>query len=373
MQTANTILLTTTLLSALCGCAASVVDEPRAADQHNALPAAATAGLSERPKNPTCVAGEAAQVPQRFSQLGCFDAANPSKPGPGLVPYDVNAPLWTEDADKQRWLAIPDGTTITVDAEGHFVLPKGAVLLKTFARDGQRLETRVWMNHPDAGWRGYSYRWSADGSDALLAADAGEQMPIGSGAERWTIPARGQCGQCHQPGSNQNLGLQLAQLDRDFTYPSTGLTANQLDTLTAVGVLVPQAKPPAPSAQHKLVDYRDVSQPVESRARAYLHANCSSCHNAAEGYCTGDFRIGATEAEMGVCDKTPNDLGERWGWLPNTKLVAPGDPERSALWLRLSAPGDADMAMPPLGRHEVHQEGVELIAAWISGLRGCKN
>jgi hypothetical protein len=75
---------------------------------------------------------------------------------------------------------------------------------------------------------------------------------------------------------------------------------------------------------------------------------------------------------MGVCDKTPKSLDPSWGWPDDTKLVAPGAPERSALWLRLSAPGGAAIAMPPLGRHEVHQQGVELIAAWISAMRGCE-
>lgn len=139
-----------------------------------------------------------------------------------------------------------------------------------------------------------------------------------------------------------------------------------------MGLLAPATKLPEPNAGPKLVDYRDPSLPVESRARAYLHANCSSCHNAAEGYCTGDFRIRATTAQMGVCDRTPSQLDPSWGWPEDTKLVAHGDPERSALWLRLSAPGGAPMAMPPLGRHEVDPEGVELIAAWITAMRGCE-
>lgn len=164
MRPAHTMLFTTTLLGALIGCAAQTAEEAAAAS-HSMLDANA-AGLSVRPKNSTCLAGPVARVPQKLSQLGCFDAASSSLPGPGLVPYDVNAPLWSDDADKQRWLAIPDGTSITVDAEGHFVLPKGAVVLKTFMREGQRLETRVWMNHPDAGWQGYSYRWEAPGRAA---------------------------------------------------------------------------------------------------------------------------------------------------------------------------------------------------------------
>ena len=75
---------------------------------------------------------------------------------------------------------------------------------------------------------------------------------------------------------------------------------------------------------------------------------------------------------MGVCDVAAKHTDPSWGWPEGTKLVAPGDPEHSALWLRLSAPGGTPMAMPPLGRHEVHQEGVELIAAWITAMRGCE-
>jgi uncharacterized repeat protein (TIGR03806 family) len=374
MRTASTTLLTALLLHALLGCVAPAADQRDTANTPDAdtLIGNLPAGLSERPHNASCVAGPASEVGQKLSQLGCFDAS--MQPGPGMIPYDVIAPLWSDDAEKQRFLAIPDGTTTSVDGEGHFVMPVGTVLLKTFMRDGQRLETRVWMNHPDAGWQGYSYRWDAIGSDALLASEEGEQMPIGSGAEHWTIPGRGQCSQCHQGGPNQNLGLQVAQLDRDFTYPSTGRSSNQLATLSAVGLLAQPAAAAAPGARapHKLVDYRDASQALDARARSYLHANCSSCHSAAEGYCSGDFRIGTPGAQMGVCDVTAKHTDASWGWPAGTKLVAPGNPEQSALWLRLSAPGGTPMAMPPLGRHEVHQEGVELIAAWITAMRGCE-
>jgi uncharacterized repeat protein (TIGR03806 family) len=362
----------TSLLGALLACTGA----PIAPANSSNLPidsvgvGTVASGLSERPGNPRCVAGHAAQVPQQLSQLGCFDAADVSKPGPGLVPYDVNAPLWSDDADKQRWFAIPDSEHIRIDDAGHFVLPKGSVLLKTFSRAGQRLETRVWMNHPDAGWLGYSYRWAVDGSDASLAADAGELISNGNTVEPWTIPGRGQCSQCHQPGQSQILGLQVAQLDRDFVYPSTGRSANQLGTLAAVGLLAPGTR--IGDAHAKLVDYRDASQPLEPRARSYLHANCSSCHASAVGYCTGDFRIETSAAQMGICDVAPSASNPSWGWLSGTKLLAPGDPERSALWLRLSAPGNAAMAMPPLGRHQVHEQGVELIAAWISALPGCE-
>jgi uncharacterized repeat protein (TIGR03806 family) len=356
--------LATLLLSAQIGCAAASNAEPID------LSSASVFGLSERPSNPRCVAGSSADVPHQLSQLGCFDVADIERPGPGLVPYDVIAPLWSDDAEKQRWFAIPDGEHIQIDDAGHFVLPSASVVLKTFSRAGRRLETRVWMNHTDAGWRGYSYRWAVDGSDASLAAEAGEQIASGTGVEQWTIPGRRQCNQCHLQGPNQMLGLQVTQLDRDFMYESTGRSANQLATLAAVGLLGPETKHDV--AHALLVDYRDHTQALEARARSYLHANCSSCHASAEGYCSGDLRIETSGPHMGVCDVAPKAIDPSWGWLAGTKLMAPGDPERSALWLRLSAPADAAMAMPPLGRHQVYEQGVELIGAWISAQRGCE-
>jgi mono/diheme cytochrome c family protein len=246
------------------------------------------------------------------------------------------------------------------------------VLLKNFMRDGERLETRVWMNHTDAGWVGYSYRWDAGGGDATLADEAGEDMPISGGLESWEIPARGACVQCHEPGPAQNLGLQLTQLDREFTYPTTGRTANQLDTFVALGLLKLEAAMRPTDTSPKLVDYRDDSQPTDQRARSYLHANCSSCHKRTDGYCTGDFRVSATGAKVGVCNVTAKYVDPSWGWPQDIKLIAPGNPEQSALWLRLSAPPGSDMSMPPLGHHEIDQEGVELIAAWITSMDACE-
>jgi uncharacterized repeat protein (TIGR03806 family) len=290
---------------------------------------------------------------------------------PGLVPYDVNAPLWSDDANKQRWLAIPDGTQIALDAAGHLTLPIGAMLLKTFELAGRRLETRVWMNHPDVGWRGYAYTWEPSGSDARLAPEGGEHIALGATAADWSVPGRGQCRQCHKAGDNQNLGVTLAQLDREQRDPRTGRSANQLTTWQTLGLLATPADAHTLTTHDRLVDYRDVAQPIALRARSYLHANCSSCHDSAAGYCTGDLRTGTPLAQTGVCAQAPRDWQPSWGWPESTRLLTPGDPVASAIWLRLSAPADAPMAMPPLGRHTVDANGVELIASWIDSLQRC--
>ncbi|HET6338702.1 MAG TPA: hypothetical protein VFG30_36030, partial [Polyangiales bacterium] len=295
MRLVHTTLLVTMFLGALSGCGA----QPAA--EEGQLPAFSSIsnGLVNRPANPRCIAPTSTQVPQMLSRLNCFDSIDPALPGPSMVPYDVVASLWADDADKARWFAVPDGATISVDQTGRLLLPRGSMLFKTFALAGQRLETRVWMNHSDTGWSGYSYRWDPGAVDAVLAGQEDEHVAVAGSSETWTIPGRGQCARCHVNHENPNLGFQLAQLDRDFTYPTTGRSANQLGTLRAIGLL---ELPIEPTAGAQLVDYRDEAQPLAARARSYLHANCSSCHYDATGYCTGDLRITAPDKAMGLCN-----------------------------------------------------------------------
>lgn len=326
-------------------------------------------GLYGRTPNAACLARATGEMPANLSQLGCFDANDPQWLAPGVIPFDVNAPLWIDGAHKERWFAIPDGSRITVDASGDFAMPPGSVMGKTFSIHGERIETRIMVHHPIEGFRGYSYRWNEIQSDATLVAEPGEELSaVGHHAVPWTFPGRSDCWQCHDAASNHPLGLALAQLQRTFVYPSTGRAANQVDTLRALGLLAETAaRPPA----QPLVDYRDSSQPITARARAYLHGNCASCHTSPEGYCSGDLRIAASDAETGVCDAQPKLIDPSWGWPAGTRLIAPGDPEASAILQRMRAPGGSLTAMPPLGRHGVHQEGVALIRQWIAEMPGC--
>ncbi len=71
------------------------------------------------------------------------------------------------------------------------------------------------------------------------------------------------------------LGVTTLQMNKDHDYG--GVIANQLATLDHLGIFKePLAKPP--EELPRLVDYRDASQDLHLRARAYLHANCAHCH-----------------------------------------------------------------------------------------------
>jgi uncharacterized repeat protein (TIGR03806 family) len=349
------------LASAIGGCAGAAAED--------ATVGSGAYGLDARPVNAACHAwNKDAQAPTSLSATGCFDPANVARPAAGLVPFDVNAPLWADGAHKQRWLAVPDDAAIAVASDGDFEIPAGSILIKTLSLGETRVETRLLVYHPEGGVTGYAYEWNAAQSDAQLL-NAGKHVEnVGPDHQAWDIPGPGDCLTCHTQDAGFSLGLEMAQLNRDFTYPN-GRTANQLATLADVGLLLPDTRLDAPAAQPALPAY-DGGAPLEDRARSYLQANCSSCHRAAEGVCTGDLRFGTPLAQTGVCN-----VNAKFGypsWPAQTQLLVPGDASRSAISLRMHAARAPDaMRMPALGSAQVDPLGTELIDAWIASLRGC--
>ncbi|MCW5800990.1 MAG: PQQ-dependent sugar dehydrogenase [Deltaproteobacteria bacterium] len=300
--------------------------------------------------------------PRKLSETGCFAAADPRKPVEALIPYDVNAPLWSDGADKERFLAIPDGTTIAIGDDGDWDLPIGSVVAKTFAVGGARVETRLFMRHDDGGWGGYTYEWDDDGKDATLLP-AGKLRELA--AQAWIYPSRNQCIQCHSKAAGGTIGLETAQLNRDGVYPSTNRIANQLATLDHIGMFAaPLAAKPDTLA--KFPDPVAGTDPLEARARAYLHANCSHCHRPqGGGQGTMDLRFATTFADTDTCNAT-NTQGPING---ATVLVAPGAPGDSVLSRRLHAT-DAKR-MPPVSVSVVDTDGARVIDDWITSLTTC--
>ncbi len=291
-----------------------------------------------------------------------MDPADPKKPAPGLIPYDVNSPLWSDGAAKERYLALPDGKQIHVADDGHWELPIGTVLMKNFSMGDRRVETRLFMHHPDGSWGGYSYEWDDAQTDAtLLPANKSRQV----GNQTWYYPSRAECVRCHTSAAGFSLGLETGQLNRDLTYAATGRTSNQLTTFDHLGLL----EAPLPSAAETQARYPAPtgSDPLELRARAYLHANCSFCHRPnSTGQGPADFRFSTSLAQVGVCNVAPQegDLG-----ITNARLLAPGEPARSILSVRMHSLGVS--RMPPLGTRAEDTAGASVVDAWISSLTAC--
>jgi glucose/arabinose dehydrogenase len=57
--------------------------------------------------------GGGGSFPQTLSQTGCFSGSTPAA---GLIPFDVNSPLWSDNATKRRWMALPNAQRIHIEA-----------------------------------------------------------------------------------------------------------------------------------------------------------------------------------------------------------------------------------------------------------------
>ena len=304
-----------------------------------------------------------ASVPTLLSATGCVDPQNPSMPAAGLLPYDVTVGFWSDNAVKERWLALPDGTTITVESDGDFSLPPGAVAMKHFRLGNQLVETRLLMRHPDGVWAGYTYEWDAQQSDATLVS-GGKVAPVAG--QSWIYPSGNDCIRCHTAAAGFSLGLKTAQLNFSFDYPSTGRRANQL--LTLDNILLFNTPLGDPANLNALADPADPTAPVADQARAYLDTNCAQCHQPNGPTPTSlDLRYDTLLANTASCDAIPQagDLGLG----SSARLIAPGDPDLSVLVARMER-RDSN-AMPPLASNLVDATGVTLIRDWISSLSQC--
>jgi mono/diheme cytochrome c family protein len=115
-----------------------------------------------------------------------------------------------------------------------------------------------------------------------------------------------------------------------------------------------------------LPDPSDEREPLQARARSYLHANCAHCHQP-EGWSspdlTMDLRFDRSLRDAEICGVRP--MFFRSG----SALIEPGAPEQSAILLRMRDTG-LDR-MPPVATTVVDPFADALLSSWISSLREC--
>jgi uncharacterized repeat protein (TIGR03806 family) len=293
--------------------------------------------------------------PERLSETGCFSELASLSPVDGVLGYEVALPFWSDGAAKRRFVVLPEGRRITPSQTAPFSIPTGTVFIKHFelgaggAAPAKPIETRFLVQEA-SGVRGFTYRWDAAGGDATLfdGADAARFAvtdPAGA-AHDWILPSRGDCTTCHRGAGA--LGLDSHQLgDAIATFAELDLFEGALPT-------------PAP---HPAPD--DATVPLEARARAWLHVNCAYCHDGGGiGGTPLDLRADTPLAATAACDRPPwrGDLG-----VADARIIAPGAPERSVLWLRASARDEH--GMPPLATTRVDPDGT-LVRDWIAMLEG---
>jgi glucose/arabinose dehydrogenase len=380
--------------------------------------------------------------PHKLSESGLFASVAGYRPLPSLIPYDVNSPLWSDGAAKERHIAMPGTERIGFTEQGPWQLPELTVLVKTFSLTGpdgtaKRIETRF-LTLQQGEWHGYSFAWNDEQTDAELV-DAGgksrtflvrdDKSPGGRREQVWRYPSRVECMVCHTRAGAYVLGVNTGQMNRSFDYG--GATMNQLIALENLGLLriarmehwnalaergsalrglvsaslgagplAPLQKcclkpigkkigqavdaraqqgrqaverkggdttrlPRHPDEYPRLADPYDSRADLEPRMRSYLHSNCAHCHQwAGGGNSAIDLQVNTPLDKTKLIRETP--LHDRFG-VRDALLVAPGSPERSILYQRISRRGSGQM--PPLASAMVDEKAQRLLAEWIRRMK----
>lgn len=314
------------------------------------------------------------QPPATLSATGAFSDLAGLTPRAGLMPYDLIQPLWSDGADKKRWIAIPnDGTPdsaeerIAFSENGPWGFPVGTVLIKHFEYEGRRLETRFFVNGEDGKFYGFTYRWRADHSDAdlLPGPSVEETIPLAGGRTlRWHFPGRVECFACHSDAAGVVLGPKTRQLNRDLLYPSTGRIANQLATWNELGFFANAPDPAAIPGFLKSANVNDTAESLDRRARSYLDANCSQCHLPGGPTQAGfDARLTTPPHYQNLVNVDPVNGLE----FPDPKIVKPGVPDDSVLLFRMGTLDDC-CAMPPIAKNALDVDAIRVVTGWIRSL-----
>ena len=309
--------------------------------------------------------------PQFLSQTGAFSDLSNLTPVQGVIPYDMIEPFWSDGAAKSRWLAIPnDGFHNTPEERIIFsdndtwIFPIGAVLIKHFELGGQRLETRFEVRASNGDYYYLSYKWNSAGTDAeLLTTGLDETVIVNGLPQVWHYPSPSECFDCHKSAVGSVLGLKTRQLNKEINYPLTGINANQLVTLSHLGIITENITDANSNTYDKLAAHNDLGYTLEERASAYLDANCSYCHQPATGIGQFDVRSTTPLASQNIIDgPVLYDLG-----ITNARVVVPQDVSSSIMHHRMNSLVSGT-AMPPLAKNLVDEEGVQLIADWINSM-----
>ena len=285
------------------------------------------------------------EMPAKLSETGCVDAKAPTKPAAGLFPYDVNVPQWVDGAIGERFLAIPGDAKLVTKPDGRLELPPGSVALRTLREDSRPIETQLLLRRADGAWGAFTYVWNAEGTDATLATGA-TTVRTRSGREH-RIVDRAACLSCHNQEAGVTLGLEAAQIDREFAYADR--PGNSLLTLDHLGML----SAPIPKEAYAPLPQLSGYDTVERRARAYLHGNCAFCHQGGDP-ANMDLRFAMPLPSTRTCD------GKR--------LVA-GNPAASTLVTTMRAT-DATR-MPPFASALPHDTAITLLEDWIRSVPSC--
>jgi hypothetical protein len=298
---------------------------------------------------------------------GLYEQGDATRHAANAVPYTPGLLLWSDGAEKHRYLYLPPGTTIDTSNLDAWKFPIGTKAWKEFWVEGALVETRFLWKQAETNWVEATYIWDPILKSATLT-DLSKPTILANGYE---IPSLKACHKCHAGSADELLGIEAIALG---LAEAQGIT---LDSLAKSGQL---SNPPPTTTITIPEDMTGKAAP----ALGYMHINCGvACHSArgVSGFTQLHTRLRADEfwpaagAPLGTVETTDayqtginqNVILATYAQaFPNTKLITPSVHETSLAWVVAHLRGEHQM--PPIASHVIDEVGTQKLADWIDSL-----
>lgn len=318
---------------------------------------------------PECII-PAQGLPDDVFCAGLYRDRDPDQIADDVMPYKPGVTLWSDGAEKRRYLQLPPSTTIDTSDMDAWKFPVGTRAWKEFRVDGVLIETRLFWKRGETDWASGTYVWDDAGEAALNTSK--RPILLASGYE---VPTAKDCGKCHHGGSDKLLGVEAVALALASAEGAT------LTRLTADGWL---SHPPARTTAVLPEDATGKAGP----ALGYLHANCGMpCHSTrglgdetqlvlrlrADEFWPADggtdpppVDATATDTYQATVQQMPTTASVAQHF-PDAQRITPGAHDQSLVWLMTHRRDD--YAMPPLVSHKIDEVGTKALSDWIDAIK----
>ena len=320
--------------------------------------------------DPSTGSDPACAPPSRLTETGLYANGRIGTIDPRNRPYSPQYPLWSDGAAKARWFFLPPGTAIDTSDPNDWRFPVGTKFWKAFTFNGRKVETRFLWRASASQWVFATYIWNEEGTEAVLAPDAGVKHAVEVAPGRsHDIPSAADCHACHGDRHAGPLGFNALQLstDRDPNAIhgeslAPGMTTDA--TLNVAGLLAP-ARPDLVATPPRIRS----SDPGTRAVLGYFAANCGHCHNR-----SGEIAYDGPSLQHG--DVLDGDAVAAALLARATTWQVPGQPDGASRMLSRDVPDASAMLyrmksrrpssqMPPLGTVLRDEEAIAAVARWI--------
>lgn len=340
-------------LAALTGCASACSDTGSASPSEDAdASGGGTGGGRDAGADAAVDDGDTdagLNLPRFLSDTGLYEDISGDRIASGVRAYQPRWQLWSDSADKRRWLRLPEGDAIDTSDMNFWRFPVGTQVWKEFTRGSVRVETRLLEKTASSTWEMVAYQWN----DAQTEAEARPEGVANASDTPHDIPSTAQCDICHG-AMNGDVVTSVSALMLSHDGPGLMLTSL---------IAEDRLSDPPPG------DFELPGSDVAVRAMGYLHANCGICHNrTAEIFTTIDMRLWQDVEQLGSIEETTvwqTAVGQAQS-TGGADRIAPGNADFSAVVARMNTRGL--IGMPPLGTEDVDSDGIGAVRGWIESL-----